>query len=216
RGIDVAFAFKKGSFTYLGHEKIPVTFADDAKFLTRDILHIWGTAGKKDTLHFFVNHWSSRRSGNDESEPKRVGAALILKQATEKILAKSPEAKIIIMGDMNDEPKNKSLTETLGAANPETGAKSALYNLMYPDDELNNGTYLFRGDWNMLDNMVVSTGLLNAKKGFKSAAKGIIHKPEFLNFTNNKGEKSPNRTYGGDNYYGGYSDHYPIYLKLTK
>jgi predicted extracellular nuclease len=81
-------------------------------------------------------------------------AASVLKQRVDLILALDPKARIIIMGDMNDEPVNKSLKETLGAKSPDSRAK--LVNLMMPDDTAGLGTYFYSGNWNMLDNLIVS------------------------------------------------------------
>jgi len=131
RGIDVALIYRKDAFTEIMHETLPVVFPDDPQFKTRDILYVTGKIRNR-TIHVFVNHWPSRIGGDEKTEPKRVLAASVLKAKVDQILAADPKARIVIMGDMNDEPVNKSLNETLGAQSPGSGAK--LVNLMMPDD----------------------------------------------------------------------------------
>jgi hypothetical protein len=119
------------------------------------------------------------------------------------------------MGDLNDEPKNKSIFETLKANN--STDSNSLFNLMLEQSENGKGTHSYRGEWNMLDNLIVSHHFLNDIKGFVVDGKtGHIFSADWITFQNKNGQKSPNRTYGGSNYYGGYSDHYPVYLVLKK
>lgn len=211
RGIDVALLYRPSVFKISSSEAIPVGFADEPKWKTRDILHVSGKIGKE-TFHVFVNHWPSRIGGEEETEAKRMQVASILKSKVDEVLAQNPKANIVIMGDMNDEPLNKSLIETLGAKAP--GSNAPLVNLMLPLDEQNLGTYFYRGNWNMLDNLVVSRSLINGKGCEVDGARGYIFRKKWMEFTSKKGETSPNRTYGGSNYYGGVSDHFPVYFVL--
>lgn len=211
RGIDVALIYRKDAFTELVHEVLPVVFPDDPDFKTRDILHVTGKIRNK-TIHIFVNHWPSRIGGDEKTEPKRVLAASVLKNKVDQILASDPKARIIIMGDMNDEPDNNSLEETLGAKSPDSGA--TLVNLMFPDDKQNMGTYFYKGNWNMLDNLVVSKTMLNSSGIQIVDNKGFIFQDNWMIYTNAKGENSPNRTYVGKKYVAGVSDHFPVYFKM--
>ena len=211
RGIDVALIYRKDAFTEIMHETLPVVFADDPEFKTRDILHVTGKVRNK-TVHVFVNHWPSRIGGDEKTEPKRVLAASALKQRVDLIMTLDPKARIIIMGDMNDEPANKSLLETLGAKSPDSGAK--LVNLMMPDDTAGLGTYFYSGSWNMLDNLVVSGELITGKQVKVENQKGFIYSNDWMIFTNKNGDKTPNRSYVGNKYVGGVSDHFPVYFKM--
>lgn len=212
RGIDVALIYRQDAFQEVSHETLPVVFPDDPEFKTRDILHVTGKIKKK-TVHIFVNHWPSRIGGDEKTEPKRVLAASVLKSKTDQILAEDPSARIIIMGDMNDEPANKSLYETLGAESPDSGAR--LVNLMMPDDAKSMGTYFYSGNWNMLDNLVVSDALIKGKRFRVVDDKGFIFTNDWMTFTNKNGAKTPNRSYVGNKYVAGVSDHFPVYLKLN-
>lgn len=211
RGIDVAMIYRKDAFQEIKHEVLPVTFADDPEFKTRDILHVTGKM-RHEVVHVFVNHWPSRIGGDDKTEPKRVLAASVLKKRVDEILSSDPKARIIMMGDMNDEPANKSLTEILGAKEPGSGAP--LVNLMYPDDNAGKGTYFFSGNWNMLDNLVVSEAVLKGKGVRVEGGKGNIYNSDWMIFKNKNGDKTPNRSYVGNKYVGGVSDHFPVYFKM--
>ncbi len=215
RGIDCALIYRPAEFLVVDHFPVHVHFKDEPNYKTRDILYVKGRTRSRETFHIFVNHWPSRIGGEEKTEPDRMEVAAILKSKIDSIVALNSNAKIIVMGDMNDEPSNKSLSETLGAKSP--GPESAgLVNLMYPDDKLEKGSYYFRGNWNMLDNLVVSQSLLD-KKGFQcKEGKGFVFHREWMEFKNRSGEISPNRTYGGPNYYGGISDHFPVYFKLER
>lgn len=211
RGIDVAMIYRKDAFQEIKHEVLPVTFADDPEFKTRDILHVTGKMRNK-VVHVFVNHWPSRIGGDDKTEPKRVLAATVLKKKVDEILSSDLKARIIIMGDMNDEPTNKSLTETLGAKEP--GSEATLVNLMFPDDKAGNGTYFYSGNWNMLDNLVVSESVLKGKGVRVEGSKGNIFNTDWMIFKNKNGDKTPNRSYVGNKYVGGVSDHFPVFFKM--
>ncbi len=211
RGIDVALIYRKDAFTEINHEAIQVSFADEPDFKTRDILYVTGQLKNK-TVHIFVNHWPSRIGGDEKTEPKRVLAASVLKKKVDEIISVDPKARIIIMGDMNDEPANKSLIETLGAGAPDS--KAVLVNLMMPDDAIGKGTYFYSGNWNMLDNVIVSQSVLNSRKMKVEGGKGNIYSNEWMIFTNKTGDKTPNRSYVGNRYVAGVSDHFPVYFKM--
>lgn len=211
RGIDVALIYRKDAFKEIGHETLPVVFSDDPEFKTRDILHVTGKIRNK-IVHVFVNHWPSRIGGEEKTEPKRILAASVLRKKVDQILAANPKARIIIMGDMNDEPANKSLNETLGAAATDSG--TTLVNLMMPDDAAGKGTYFYNGNWNMLDNLIVSETVLKGKGMMVEGKKGNIFSNDWMIFTNKKGDKTPNRSYVGNKYVGGVSDHFPVYFKM--
>ena len=211
RGIDVALIYRKDAFREISHEVLPVTFPDDPEFKTRDILHVTAKIKNK-VVHVFVNHWPSRIGGEDKTEPKRVAAAMVLKTKVDQIITADHKARIIIMGDMNDEPANKSLKETLGAQTPGSGAP--LVNLMMPDDVAGKGTYFYNGSWNMLDNLVVSETVFKGKGMVVEDEKGTVFSNNWMIFTNKNGDKTPNRSYVGNKYVGGVSDHFPVYFKM--
>ncbi|MDQ1771986.1 hypothetical protein GQR60_04880 [Labilibaculum sp. A4] len=217
RGIDCALLYQKNKFKYLSHDIIGIHFPDEPNYKTRDILHVEGILGSNDTLHLFVNHWPSRIGGAEKSEKNRVFVAEQLKIAVNKLQEKNPNAKIIIMGDFNDEPNNKSAEEILAATNnKDTSNPEALYNLMYDLKINGKGTYNYKGDWNMLDNLIVSNSLISNTKGLHTNHQaGKIFNADWICHKTPKGILVPNRTYAGPKYFGGYSDHFPVYFQLS-
>lgn len=218
RGIDVGLLYKPAWFRPITHRPLRVSMPDDSLFFTRDILYVSGLADHRDTLHIFINHWPSRRGGRQASESKRLRAAAVLRQAIDSIQKNSPEANIVIMGDFNDYPYNKSLYEILYARWPSNNPGStSLYNLsLVAEKHSATGTHKFAGHWGTLDQIIVSGALLRGNSGlFTTAADAhICNAPFLLIDEKNKLGQLPFRTYAGFNYQGGFSDHLPVYLDL--
>jgi endonuclease/exonuclease/phosphatase family metal-dependent hydrolase len=214
RGIDVAMIFRKDVMKYLGHRAFPSALS----FKTRSVLYVRLADARQDTFHLFVNHWKSRSGGATETEPQRMENATTLKHITDSLLSKNPKSRIVIMGDLNDEPGNKSLTEALLALKPvKKPAPASLYNLMY-DRFLNGEGTLYYKDWDLFDQFIVSGNLLGKKPG-KGAVilppYAYIFKPDWLLYKSKTGEMVPNRTASAKDYFGGYSDHLPVYVVVT-
>jgi predicted extracellular nuclease len=219
RGIDVALIYRKDEFWIIDYKAINVFYDFEPKTKTRDILYVKGKLKNGEILHVFLNHWSSRRDGEETSEPKRLYTAKLLRSKCDSIFLKEKKAKIIIMGDFNDEPTNKSLSQVLMAnENQDPKNNSQLTNLMYDKHLFGHGTYYYKGNWNMLDNMIVSQALFNSPGKYQVSYDGCqIFTARWMMYDNVKtGELTPNRTYNGSNYLGGYSDHLPIYMILKK
>src|SRR5690554_1380437 len=214
RGIDVALAYDHERFLVTYQEAIDLSIVGEPDYKTRDILYVKGLLKDSIDLHLFVNHWSSRRGGAEASEYKRVNAAKAVLYKTDSIRKGDPSAKIIIMGDFNDYPNNKSIRETLGADLASNATN--FVNLMLPMHEAGEGTYNYRGDWGMLDQFIVSPSLVAPKEGLhiKGSRAYIVNDEKFLHSFDGGGS-TPSKTYGGPNYYGGYSDHLAIYGYLT-
>lgn len=218
RGIDVALLYQKSWFKPISYKAIEVKFPFNPGSTTRDILYVKGFTRNKDTLHLFVNHWPSRWGGQMETEQKRMQAASTLKASVDSIFAQHHKAKIVIMGDFNDYPENKSLKETLNA-NVDFKAieNNKLYNLSaFIQQTKKIGTHKHQADWGVLDQIIVSGALLNAQFGLKTNKEQVgIFFADFLLVDDETytGKKSY-RTYLGYKYLGGYSDHLPVFLDL--
>ncbi len=216
RGIDCALIYQKDAFKVTNSEYIRINFPAEIEpdYTSRDIIYAEGILMGQ-PLHVFVNHWPSRRGGLAASEPKRTLVASKLRAKVDDIFAKDGDANILIMGDMNDEPDNNSISETLGAkALNGKPQRKMLYNCMAELDAQDKGTYNYRGNWNMLDNIITSGNLVDADSKLK-VTKPTVFQETWMMFDNPKYGLTPNRTYGGPNYYGGYSDHLPVYVELT-
>lgn len=214
RGIDCALLYNPTVFKLNSFQFIPVNDPDDFSFVTRDILYAEGKINNEQ-FHFFVNHWPSRRGGADASTPKRVLAANILRNKVDEIIHSNPNSNIVIMGDMNDEPGDMSLSDILVALpNKLPIANTDLVNLMYDEYENEKGSYNYQGNWNMIDNLIVTGYLIQKAEGLKTSIdNGYVFQRKFMQFVSKSGEISPNRTYGRT-YFGGISDHFPVYLTL--
>lgn len=218
RGIDVGLIFRKDLIHKIASQKINISFPFNSKRTTRDILYFKGLTANSDTLHIFINHWPSRRGGQQVSEPYRIYAAQVLRSKCDSILNLNSCANIIITGDFNDEPYNKSLSQALGAVSAEEQYHcSSLYNLSAMlGKECKCGTYRYRSHWNMLDQFIISGNLLLPQSNPKTGKECLhIAKFDFLLIEDKKyGGTKPFRTYQGPVYKGGFSDHLPIYLDL--
>jgi len=210
RGIDVALLYLPSVFQEESSEWIKVVLDDVADPNTRDILYVKGKLlGEK--VHLFVNHWPSRGGGQAESEKNRLNAAGELGKRTDQIFASDKNALVIIMGDFNDYPKDKSLSDVLGVGNT---ANSQLYNMMALADSLGEGSYNYRGDWGTLDQFIISNSLFSGSGLSTSQEDAIIVRKDWMLFKKDDGSVTPNRTYAGDKYTGGISDHLPVTLKI--
>lgn len=216
RGIDNALLYDPNSFEPVSVINIPVDLAAANGDLTRDILYVKGIPikSKGDTLHIFVNHWPSRSEGKETSEPKRMLAATTLKHATDSLMRHTQDPLIMILGDFNDEPSDRSLSEALGALIPvDQKEPGKLYNLAYKPYQEGLGTIYWK-DWDLFDQVILNGILLEKRKGlYCPTDRQSIFNPEWLMFKDKEGNSRPNRTAAKD-YYGGYSDHLPVYTDL--
>lgn len=216
RGIDVALLFRKSVATKLYVDNIQVDFAWDKDDNTRDILYA-KLKLNEGPLHLFVNHWSSRGGGVEYSSPKRIRSAALVREYVDSIQNTEPDADIIVMGDLNDEPHNISVERVLFASGREDYCEDALFNLADSPVFEGKGTYHYwrENKWNMLDQIIISRSLLD-EYGLKVTEnhQGIF-KPEWILYENEDGSKVPSKTFG-KGYYGGYSDHLPVYIYLSR
>jgi len=219
RGIDVALLYREKNYFPVDVKFYKVLSPDDKLFRTRDILYTKGIIST-DTLHIFVNHWPSRWQGVINTQVYRNIAAKVLREAVDSILNVSPDAKVIIVGDFNDEPGDASLSQVLQAkTNIDSIVDNSLCNLSglaMGDQEV--GTLKYKGLWENMDQFIVSARLLNNKNGWHAGKNDVnIFCPDFLleDEKDIPGRK-PFRTYSGYRYMEGFSDHLPICLTLHK
>jgi len=207
RGIDVALIYGK-RFKPLYSQVFSILDDYGIEIETRDILYVKGLLNN-DTIHVFVNHWTSRYRGLLESNSLRFKFSELLKSKTDSILELLPDANIIAMGDFNDQPFDKSLRNLTN--------DSSLFNLVsQPISNNSPGTMKFRSDWFIFDQILVSNSLKSANSNLSISIDGLrIFDKLFLLERDNKhlGFK-PYRTNLGYKYHGGYSDHLPIYIDI--
>lgn len=186
----------------------------DTTHITRGFLVMQGLlAGER--MFFIVNHWPSRAAGSEARE--RAGHQVrMLKDA---LMASHPEAKVMIMGDMNDDPADRSMTTALGCK-PQTDKVKKATDLFNPWHETlykrGQGTLLYQGKWNLFDQIVVSGNLLGTDRTSLKFYKHEIFMRDYLFQQEGKYKGSPLRTHAGGVWLNGYSDHLPTYVYLIK
>lgn len=186
----------------------------DTTHITRGFLVMQGLlAGER--MFFIVNHWPSRAAGSEARE--RAGYQVrMLKDA---LMASHPEAKVMIMGDMNDDPADKSMTTALGCK-PQADKVKKTTDLFNPWHETlykrGQGTLLYQGKWNLFDQIVFSGNLLGTDRTSLKFYKHEIFMRDYLFQQEGKYKGSPLRTHAGGVWLNGYSDHLPTYVYLIK
>ena len=214
RGVDVALLYQPKLFKPIHDEAIKIEFPFAPASKTRDILFASGIIPTGDTLHVFVCHFPSRLGGELESEERRMFVAKVVRTKLDSIFAVNLRPNIVIMGDFNDYPTNKSMLEVLKAL-PLTDSISNgnLYNLMYEMHVNGKGSNKHAGEWGALDQLIVSGNLLNNRKAFYTQQKDAhFFDADFLLEDDKQFlGKQPFRTYVGMKYQDGFSDHLPIF-----
>ncbi|MDI1232835.1 MAG: endonuclease/exonuclease/phosphatase family protein [bacterium] len=213
RGIDVALIYNSNKFKLISSAKIPVVLSKNLKDKTRDQLFVKTLVlATNDTLCFYVCHFPSRREGKDESEINRFDAAITAKKFINAHLNLAT-ANLIVMGDFNDEPWDKSILEGLQALNINQKSDATLLNLMWDFKSNGRGSYNYKGQMNCLDQLIISRPLIDGEQlKYKSKSVNILD-ANWLTQTG-KYEGFPLRTFGGSKWLNGYSDHYPVYLQI--
>lgn len=219
RGVNVGLLYQPEDFKLIKYHEYQVEPPRFHNHPTRHILHGIGQLVNGDTLDVFVCHYPSRREGKRKSEPYRVNASRIIREKVDSLFRERTKARVIIMGDFNDEPQDKSLSQVLGARPLEEQRvpKDTLVNLFWRKHKaVPQGTYRFQGKWNMLDQFIVSGSLLDASSTVRVLPLSVkIFAPTFLHEEDvTYGGIKPFRTYLGPRYIGGFSDHFPIVMDL--
>lgn len=221
RGIDVALLYQQRYFKPVHYEAVnPNIFSENKKVYTRDILRVSGYLDDE-LVHVIVNHWPSRRGGEAKSSPLREKAAYKVTQIIEKIREEDKNAKVMIMGDFNDDPMNKSFKDVLKTKSEEEDVKKGdIYNPYESMFTKGLNTTAYRDNLSLFDQILFTSPLLN-KKGRKDFSTYKMFKSGIFNkrfMVQNKGRYKgyPFRSFSNGQYTGGYSDHYPVYIYLIK
>lgn len=208
RGIDVALLYRPDKFHLQGSKAIPANTGNP----TRDILTVWGMLDNEPIFTAIV-HWPSRIGGVKFTEPQRIACAEQLRAIVDSVQRHNPATKIIIMGDMNDNPSNKSIAKTLRAKRKTKNLTHA--DLYAPFGNTKRGSSVYDNRWNHYDNIILSGNMLRGT-GLRLCTTNkntgqIFSHPDMLD---KRGYPLP--TYRGTEYIGGASDHLPIYVIISK
>ncbi len=211
RGIDVALLVRRPFATVLHTEPLALTLPGNDR--TRDVLYARLAIAEEQELHVLQCHWPSRRKGVAESEPERMAAARLVRRRVDAVLSRDPQARVLIMGDFNDHPQDRSIREGLGAGCDRRDG-SDLIDLMCTDPgrEGVDGSYLHQGRWGYLDQMIVSQALASGP-GLHAVLASAFADDRLL-FRHPKYGPAPDKTYNRGAYKGGFSDHLPVVLRL--
>jgi len=217
RGIDVGLLYNPSHFTPTASKPIPLDFIEDGDTLfTREILAVEGILDG-DSMHILVNHWPSRRGGEKRSAPKRNQGAQACKDYIDSLKLINPDVKVIVMGDLNDDPSSESVRSYLLA---ETRVKDTepheMFNPMYDYYRRGLGSNAYRDNWSLFDQLIISPGLLDQEQDGYFYYKALIFNKKFLIQRTGQYKGYPFRTFSFDKYQAGYSDHFPVYLYLVK
>jgi len=221
RGIDVGLMYQKSLFQPISKSTHTLKIYDDTsrkRIYTRDQLLV---SGKLDgeLIHVIVNHWPSRRGGEARSRPKRVAAAKLNKRIIDSLQVIDPYAKIITMGDLNDDPTNASVKDVLKAKRKKKNVPlKGIYNPMIDFFKKGLGSNAYRDSWSLFDQIMVTKPFVEKKGGydsFKFYKAGIFNKNYLVN---KKGRYKgyPKRSFADGGFTDGFSDHFPVYVYLIR
>jgi endonuclease/exonuclease/phosphatase family metal-dependent hydrolase len=203
RGINIALLYQADKFRLLNSSSKRIPFRQKTR-RSRDILHVSGRVITGDTLDVFVCHFPSRRGGEKASEPARLDAATYLRRLCDSVCAVRRTPNILIMGDFNDMPSDRSMQTLIRSSDD----RRRLTNLFADAKKLNHtGSYKYQGKWNQLDQIIIN----DSWQRYYKPESAQIFMPSFL-LTDDRtyGRQRPFHVYNGFKYEGGFSDHLPV------
>lgn len=213
RGIDVGLLYNPRYFkleNVTNHRLTAVPFA------TRDQMCVVGSLlGQR--IGVIVNHWPSRLGGQEKSSPSREAAAALCMEIADSLWRVDPEMGVIIMGDLNDDPMDKSCAKVLGASKKLDGVEPhQFYNPFWKMLDDGIGTLAYKSSWNLFDQIIMSGNLANGADNQWHFLRSIVHNHEFLKDTEGNRQGYPRRTFSAGMYLNGYSDHFPTEIILVR
>lgn len=223
RGVDVAFLYRADIFKLEGSDNIKLEVAELPNFRTRDFVVMWGTIDDE-PFYFLVSHWPSRLGGKEASQFKRDACASQIRAIKDSLLAANPATKVIVMGDLNDDATDDSIVEVMGAKGKiKELEKGDFFNPFYQMLKAGHGTLAYQDAWNLFDNICVTENLINDEAGKLHLVKGngnkfwgnIFHRP-YMFQQEGQYKGYPLRTFVTNNFQNGFSDHFPVYIYISK
>jgi predicted extracellular nuclease len=207
RGIEVALLYRREYFELIESKRYSTNFLrhNGSKDFTRDILKVKGKLNGE-LMYFLVNHWPSRRKGTKETEHRRVHLANLARSIINEIQKQDSDAKIIVMGDFNDNPIDKSIKQVL--------VTDDFFNPMEFIFEKGNGSGNHQGEWFLFDQIIFTNNFYD--RGMYRYKNAAIYDKHFLRDKESKHKENPLRTYKGRWYKGGMSDHFPVYITIEQ
>lgn len=216
RGIDVGLLYQAKYFKPINSKSHRLVFKDNPDYFTRDQLVVTGNLDG-DTISVIVAHWPSRSGGQTASEPRRIEAAMLGRHIIDSLLADNAKAKIILMGDLNDDPINKSVKDYIRAKGKTNKVNQGdMYNTMYAKFKSGDCTLAYQDAWNLFDQLIISEGLMGDDASSYVFHQSYVYSKDYLKQKDGRYKGYPLRTHAGGNYLNGYSDHFPVFMVLKK
>ena len=215
RSIDCGLIYNPTYFKMLAAQSLTVPF-DSGERPTRDVLYVTGKLNGE-LVHVFVNHWPSRSGGEAASRPKRKIAASVSRKVIDSLMSIDPLTKVIVMGDLNDDPIDESVTKVLGTQwKIDEVKKGGLYNPWTSFYKRGIGTMAYQDSWGLFDQIIVSYGFLKNNSGKLHFREAEVFNRGFMVEKDGQFKGYPKRSYSYGLWNEGYSDHYPTIIFLTK
>ena len=216
RGVDVGLLYDPRDFIVTSSKSYSLNLPYDTLFRTRDQLLVTGYL-LNEKVHIIVGHWPSRVGGEAASAPRRNAAAERTRSIVDSLYSKDANAKIIVMGDLNDDPSNESTARILDAKrNREDVPKNGLYNPMWRILDGGVGSLAYNNQWNLFDQIIISQPFLHNENSHLRFWKAEVFNKSFLVQQEGSYKGSPLRTHAGGVWLNGYSDHFPTLIYLVK
>ncbi|MCC6447191.1 MAG: endonuclease/exonuclease/phosphatase family protein [Chitinophagaceae bacterium] len=215
RGVDCGFLYNPTKFKLLEAKSLTVPIESGDR-PTRDVFYVIGNLDG-DVIHIFVNHWPSRRGGEAITREKRKLAASVSKKVIDSLMASDPLTKVVVMGDLNDDPINASVTEVLNAKGKTQDVRpGGLFNPWYDYYRKGLGSMAYNDAWSLFDQIIISYGFLSKEnKGLRYNGSQVFNKNFMIEkFGHYRGY--PKRSYSNGVWNDGYSDHFPTVIYLTR
>ena len=216
RGVDVALLYNPLLFTVLSSYSFRLEVSGLPDFKTRDPLLVSGLIDDE-KFHILVNHWPSRSRGQKQSEHLRIAAAKLNRHISDSLRIAEPNSNIIVMGDLNDDPKDASVQDVLGAKTKRKNVKeNDLFNPLAEIYSKGIGSLGYQGSWNLFDQIIISGNLLGKDRSTFKYWKGEVFNRNFLISQEGQYKGYPKRTHSANTFLNGYSDHFPVIVYLIK
>ena len=213
RGVDVGLLYNPRMFKF---ERVTNHRLTTIPFRTRDQMCVVGTIGGE-RIAVIVNHWPSRLGGQEQSSPNREAAAALSKQIADSLWRVDPNIGVIIMGDLNDDPMDKSCAKVLGAKRDADGVGDhEFYNPFWRKLDSGIGTLAYKSQWNLFDQIIISGNIANAPEDRWHFYRADVLNKDFLKDTEGNRQGYPRRTFASGSYLNGYSDHFPTEILLIR
>ncbi|MBD1397654.1 endonuclease/exonuclease/phosphatase family protein [Pontibacter sp. JH31] len=215
-GLDVALLYNPKVFKPTAHTNISIKFSEKG-FSSRDILQVQGTL-QGEPVTFYVNHWPEDKGSAALGNSRRREAATELRRQIDLQKKSDKNTKIIVLGDFSDEPKSATMERIVKATGrPNPAYQEELFNTFYLWYVQGRGSFHTRNDNKMYDQILISKSLVGTGNGLHYVhGSAQIHDPEFTKYTFGRYKDTPRQTWSGTLYIGGYSDHFPVYIKLQQ